>query len=144
MLFVFDRVVKIFAMSFLKVNESVAIIKKFFHITLTHNKGIAFGLFKRMPPFFLAFIGVMFLVILSIYTIKSEKSGRWQYFATGLIFIGAVSNIWDRISYGYVIDFLDFRVWPVFNFSDCYISIGVGMLVLKFLGILGKDRKEIF
>jgi len=41
-----------------------------------------------------------------------------------LIAVGALGNLWDRVAYGYVVDFLDFRVWPIFNLADSYISVG--------------------
>ena len=53
--------------------------------------------------------------------------------ALGLILGGAIGNLIDRILFGCVIDFLDFRVWPVFNIADSSITIGAGMLTLKVL-----------
>ena len=53
----------------------------------------------------------------------------------GLILGGAFSNLFDRIWYGYVIDYLDLRVWPVFNLSDTAITVGVGLFLLNSLKI---------
>ena len=52
--------------------------------------------------------------------------------AVGFIMGGALSNMIDRLRFGYVVDFLDFRVWPVFNFADSFITIGAAILMINF------------
>jgi len=56
-------------------------------------------------------------------------------FAYGLILGGALSNFLDRILYGYVIDYIDIRIWPIFNFSDLCISTGVALIIFSSLHI---------
>lgn len=51
--------------------------------------------------------------------------------AYALVIAGALGNLYDRLRYGYVVDFLDFRVWPVFNVADISISVGVGLIILS-------------
>ena len=60
----------------------------------------------------------------------------------GLILGGAIGNLIDRVRYGYVVDFLDFRIWPVFNIADCAIVIGV--IVLVYLITFDSEFQSIY
>ena len=64
---------------------------------------------------------------------KGEKPSRWTVLSSGLILGGAVGNLIDRIRIGGVIDFLDFRVWPVFNVADSCITVGAVLLAWNLL-----------
>lgn len=118
-------------MSYLQLNQSLPIIKNFLHLTHITNTGSAFGLLKG---FNLALIAVSFIVILVIfhYVKRIKQSERLLQFAVGLLLGGTIGNVIDRIFYGHVIDFIDFRVWPVFNFADSAITVSVILLVLIF------------
>ncbi|RLD16696.1 MAG: signal peptidase II, partial [Caldiserica bacterium] len=70
--------------------------------------------------------------ILFFYLLIKEKQ-KYLKLSLILILAGAIGNIIDRIIYGYVIDFIDFRIWPVFNLSDTYITIGGAIILLSFL-----------
>jgi signal peptidase II len=59
--------------------------------------------------------------------------------ALGLILAGALGNLIDRVIFGYVIDFLDFQVWPVFNLADSAITVGAVLLGLNLLSSKGKN-----
>ena len=114
----------------LPLNCSVPIIKNIFHITLVKNQGIAFGLFQKGNLFFILFTGVLIGVLLAF----SKKFITHFYSRLGFSFIlaGAVGNFVDRIKCGYIIDFLDFRVWPVFNLSDVALCMGVIFLCIQY------------
>ncbi len=108
--------------------NSAPVIKNVFHITLVHNTGAAFGIFKSYPHLFIiiAFFAAGFI----IYYLKkvraisiSEKTAFC--FITG----GILGNLIDRIRFGYVIDFIDFRIWPVFNIADSFITVGAIILL---------------
>ncbi len=60
---------------------------------------------------------------------KEKQKGLLPKLSFGLILGGALSNLFDRIFYGYVVDYIDIRIWPVFNLSDMCISIGVGLML---------------
>lgn len=128
-----DRVSKIFFSRLLELNESLIVIKNFLYFTLVHNTGIAFGLFKDGGYVFI--IIPLVLTALLVYNIyyyrNSEQLSRMYILAFSLILGGAIGNLWDRIAFGYVIDFIDFRIWPVFNIADSAITIGAAIILLK-------------
>ncbi|MFH1768350.1 MAG: signal peptidase II [Candidatus Omnitrophota bacterium] len=122
-----------FLKSYLKDNfflQSIPLIKNILHITVIPNTGAAFGVLQGCSPLLLS-IGVIFVAIL-LFMLKREKNkSAVEMAAFGLILGGAVSNIFDRIVYGFVIDYIDIRVWPVFNIADTCITIGAAILVLR-------------
>ena len=109
------------------------IIKGVFSIYLVNNTGGAFGIFRNVPYVFLIipFFVSIFIIFLLIRLNKNIKlTGHYIYdkIALSLILAGALSNFYDRLRFGYVIDYLDFKVWPVFNIADIAISTGVILL----------------
>jgi signal peptidase II len=118
------------------LRESLPIIRDYFHMTLVHNTGIAFGLFKNQGIVFII-IPVIAIILLgyNIYYYKNndENLSRLYIVAFSLILGGAIGNLIDRILFGYVIDFIDLRVWPVFNLADSAITIGALIIALKYI-----------
>ena len=130
----FDRVTKVFFSNLLSYGESIPVIKRILHFTLVHNTGIAFGLFKDQGVVFIILpVIAIGLLIFNIYYYRNnnEALSRPYIFAFSLILGGAIGNLIDRIAYGYVIDFIDLRVWPVFNIADSAITIGAGIIILS-------------
>jgi len=119
---------KLICLNFLP-GQSRPIIENIFHLTLIYNKGIAFGLFlgTALIP---VFISIMVIVLLIVSVIKIKGHDLILKIAFSLILGGAAGNLVDRIRFGYVIDFLDFRIWPVFNVADTAITIGAGLLIV--------------
>ena len=109
--------------------QSQPIIKNIFYLTLVHNKGIAFGLFRGKIVLFI-FISVIIIGLLITLFRKIRKLSLLLKVSLALILAGALGNLIDRLVFGYVIDFLDFRIWPVFNVADSAITIGAGLLVI--------------
>jgi len=116
----------------------------FFNLILIWNNGISFSIFSNS-----SLAGRILLILLTIgitsyivLLLKKEKSilNRAAFI---LIISGAIGNIFDRIRYGAVIDFLDFYIgsyhWPAFNLADIYICTGVGLIILN--SILAKRKK---
>ncbi|MEI7999147.1 MAG: signal peptidase II [Candidatus Omnitrophota bacterium] len=130
---VIDRFSKIFFSHLLDLNESLIIIKNFLYFTLVHNTGIAFGLLKDCGfVFFIVPVVLIFLLIYNIYYYRhAQELSRIYITAFSLILGGAVGNLIDRISLGYVVDFIDFRIWPVFNIADSAITIGAIIILFK-------------
>ena len=130
----FDRLSKIFFSNILTEGESLPIIYKVMHMTLVHNTGIAFGLFKGQDFVFIV-VPIIAIILLAYniyyYKYNNEKLSRLYIIAISLILGGAIGNLVDRIAYGYVIDFIDFRVWPVFNIADSAITIGAVIIALN-------------
>lgn len=113
----------------LQLNESVPIIKNVFHLTYITNTGSAFGLFKGINPFFILFSIVVIAIILYFTKIIKENEKALQL-AVGLLLGGTIGNLIDRIFHGSVIDFIDFRIWPVFNIADSAVTISIVFLVI--------------
>jgi len=129
-----DRMTKILFTSLLSFGESLPVIRKVFHVTLVHNTGIAFGLFKDQGIVFIIIpIIAIVLLVFNIYYYRQNNQAlsRTYIIAFSLILGGAIGNLIDRIIYGYVIDFIDFRIWPVFNIADSSITIGAIMIAWK-------------
>ncbi|MCM8797143.1 MAG: signal peptidase II [Candidatus Omnitrophica bacterium] len=121
-----DQFTKILAVRYLLPQQSVPIIKGIFHLTLVFNRGAAFGIFKNQIPLFI--LASLVALILIYVNLKNNRYGRFYSISLSLIASGAVGNLIDRLHLGYVIDFMDFRIWPVFNIADSAISIGTVML----------------
>ena len=136
-----DRFTKIYFSNLLSFNESWPILRGIFHITLVHNTGIAFGLFKNQGIVFIIIpLIAIVLLIFNIYYYRhnQEDLSRTYIVAFSLILGGAIGNLIDRIYLGYVIDFLDFRIWPVFNLADSAITIGAAIILLKCIPLSAK------
>ncbi len=125
-LFAADRVTKIWALDWLRERGSVAVLP-FFHFTYVENTGAAFGVGSRRNGFFVVFSAFL-LGALLLMRRRWPKDNLWLQYGSLLVAAGAVGNLYDRISYGFVVDFLDFLVWPVFNVADSCVSVGAGCL----------------
>ena len=129
-----DRATKIFFSDIMDNGETIPLINNIFHVTLVHNTGIAFGLFKDYGVVFIVIptIAIVLLVFnIYYYRQNNEALSRTYIIGFSLILGGAIGNLIDRIRFGYVIDFLDFRVWPVFNVADSAITIGAIVIAWK-------------
>lgn len=126
---VFDQITKFFALEFLKPVGRLTLINRVFDLSFVENTGIAFGLFQGHPGFWTLMItaSVLCLLIGSRYF---KNQSRAQQIAYGFILGGAMGNWVDRIRFERVIDFLDFQIWPVFNFADTFITLGVFLFIV--------------
>lgn len=128
-----DQATKVIALAALEPGKTTPVVDGVLHWTLQRNPGAAFGIFTRFPMLFtvLAF-AISIGIIASIRRIPDRVHGV----AFGLILGGAVGNLVDRIARapgvfrGHVIDFIDVRVWPVFNIADSCIVVGAALLVI--------------
>jgi signal peptidase II len=127
-----DQLSKFFISKNLTLGQSIPVIKGILHLTLVHNKGAAFGILKNQVPLFI--FTALFAIFLIYLNLRNNKHRRLYSISLSLILAGAIGNLIDRLFFGYVIDFLDFRVWPVFNVADSAITIGailLGWSILK-------------
>lgn len=129
---VLDQLTKALALKKLEPGVSIPLIKNIFHLTLVGNTGSAFGLFKNSTIIFIVVTLIAVIVILRyLFTKRVDTLARFSLF---LILGGATGNLIDRLRFGYVVDFLDFRIWPVFNIADSAITIGavlIGYSILR-------------
>jgi signal peptidase II len=136
-IFIIDYYTKSFLISTLKINEKRKIFK-FLNIRNTKNYGLIFGLFKKQMlynNFFLYSINILFLIsIFSIiyFCFKKKNSNNLSF---TLLISGALGNFFDRLKYGYVIDFFDFHCYkyhfPIFNIADISIFFSLILFIIK-------------
>jgi len=128
--YITDRVAKLFALKALHPGESIKVLPGIFHLTLVLNNGAAFGLLRDWAAFFIVISTVVVTAII-VYAWRRPITSAPLAVSLGLMLGGALGNLVDRITYGgRVVDFLDFRIWPVFNIADSAITVGVTMLIL--------------
>lgn len=140
---IIDRILKVLVTNNFVLNVRNKIIDGFFYITNCHNEGAAFSLFSG-NVLFLIFITL--IVLFLIYrTINKENVNKIGILAYGLLLGGILGNLYDRIFYGYVIDYLDFRIFnfnfAIFNLADMAIVIGA-ILLIVFEGSDNDGRKN--
>ncbi len=121
-----DQLTKFIVSSKLSLYQSMPVIKGIFCISLVHNRGAAFGLFR--DQIYLFILTALFAIILIYLSLKENKKISLYSASLGLILAGTIGNLIDRLRFGYVVDFLDFRIWPVFNVADSAITIGAILL----------------
>ncbi len=104
-----------------------------FHLTLIHNTGVAFGLLKGSG--LLVTLGTLALILWLCWFLARGSAFKGPLFTlgVGLVLGGAIGNLIDRLRVGAVIDFLDFRIWPVFNVADSCITIGAILMAWQIL-----------
>ena len=127
-----DQVSKYIVRSNMAELESIPLIRDVFHLTYVLNPGAAFGMLAYKTVFFI----VMAIVVIGgviIYNHRLDGERLVLRIALGLQVGGAIGNLIDRVRFAHVVDFLDFRVFPVFNFADTAITVGVGLLILEIL-----------
>ena len=127
-LFSLDQFIKHFVSGRFLPGEGVKILENVFHITLVHNTGIAFGLLRNKYNLSFMFF-VLGLILCALILLHGKNHSRIGKISLSLIISGALSNLFDRLRLGYIIDYLDFRIWPVFNIADASITIGVFLVI---------------
>lgn len=128
-----DRLTKILVQTNFMPGETLKVIPKIFHLTYVQNPGAAFGLMAGQTWIFV--VTAVLVVGGVVYgQFRIPRRERLTRLALGMIGGGALGNLYDRLMFTYVVDYLDFQIWPyVFNFADSMIVIGVGLLVLALL-----------
>ncbi len=134
-----DQVAKFLVRHYLELNQSVPILREILHLTHVNNTGTAFGLLENRRPLFLV-VTALVVVVIGIYYFVGRPHGRLVEGALGLELGGALGNLVDRVAFGRVTDFLDIRIWPIFNVADSAIVAGVGVLVLAMLMTYRAER----
>ena len=135
LLYLLDQLTKFFAITSLTLGKSIPIIDNIFHLTLVHNTGAAFGMFRSKPYLFVAAAIVAIFFINIVLLRRSHMLSTAEKISLYLILAGTLGNLTDRLRTGYVVDFIDLRVWPVFNLADSFITIGAVILGLSILGV---------
>ena len=134
-IFLLDRFSKIYVIYLnKKFFGSELFVSKFLNITLIWNEGIAFGLLSFNETIFYNVLTLVILFIILIIFFMLSKSYGLKKYSLLMILGGAIGNIYDRIFYRAVPDFIDFHIkdfhWFIFNVADIFITIGVLLVIL--------------
>ncbi len=123
------------------LNQSIPVWEGVFSLTYIHNTGAAFSMLTGKTAL-LALLQAAIIGFLLAYAIRKRR-GMPLLLQTALALIigGGAGNLIDRLCRGYVVDFLDFHVWPVFNVADISVVAGCGLLVAYVLFMEGRERK---
>lgn len=126
LILVLDRLTKLWALERLRPRLEIPVLP-FFHLTYVENTGIAFGMFRggNAPLIVLTAVLIVGLLWWRRRIPEDQRLARW---AVTMVVAGAAGNLYDRIAYGFVVDFMDFLVWPVFNVADSCITVGALLL----------------
>jgi len=135
-IFSLDRISKFYIILKSETNLSSSLFtSKFLNINLIWNEGIAFGLFSFNKNYLYNLLTILIVIVIFIILIMIIKSEGFKRYALSMIFGGAVGNLYDRIFYSAVPDFIDFHIkdfhWFIFNVADIFITIGVIIMILS-------------
>jgi len=134
-IFLLDRFTKLYVLSLVEINNHIDIfLTSFLNIYLVWNKGIAFGLLNfEQSEIYNLITGIITMISLAILVMIVKTKDIRVYFLS-FIFAGAIGNLFDRLYYAAVPDFIDLHVnnfhWFIFNVADIFISFGVICLIL--------------
>jgi len=133
LLLVIDIISKIIVCHSLEINKSITVINNVFNITYVRNTGAAWS-FMAGKTWLLVVISSVIIIGLLLYIKKNKPENKWEKYGYSLVLSGAIGNYLERILIGSVTDFLDFKLgnydYPIFNFADCFIVIGIGLLLI--------------
>lgn len=135
-----DQAVKLGIARTMRLGESIPVLPGIFHITYIENPGAAFGMFANQRWVFIV-AGILVVLAAGVMYRRIAETGRMVRWGAALLLGGAVGNLIDRVRLGRVIDFFDFRVWPVFNIADIGICVGVACLIYALMNDGEKERE---
>lgn len=112
----------------MEAGGTIPVVKGLLHITYVKNTGAAFGMLRDMPALFTG-ISILAAFFINIFYLSSkERLNSGEISGLCLVLAGTLGNLIDRLRLGYVVDFIDLRVWPVFNLADTCITVGAVIL----------------
>ena len=143
---VIDQITKWIASSNLEMHDPVAVMPSF-NFTLMHNYGAAFSFLSNAggwQRWFFTIVAAVISVVLVVWITRLKSNEKWLGIGLSLVLGGAIGNLIDRVSYGYVVDFIqwyyDRFYWPAFNIADSAIFVGTAILLLS--TFFTKDEQE--
>lgn len=144
-----DQYTKMLAVAHLKGQEPLVIVNGVFELLYSENRGAAFGMLQgRQGFFFLIGAVVLAAAAFAMVRMPSWKNSRYHWLKLCVIMItaGALGNMVDRVSQGYVVDFLYFSLidFPIFNVADIYVTVSAALLVLLMFFYYSEEELDIF
>lgn len=141
MIVIIDQLTKFLVTTNMTEGGGIPVIEGIFHLTFILNPGAAFGILENSRWFFIA-TAVLVLAVFFYYRRALMKEPKSVQLGIALFAGGALGNLIDRIRIGLVIDFFDFRVWPIFNVADIAICVGVGLILWSTIRVELKTTKQ--
>lgn len=127
-----DQIIKYFVSTNMFLGQSIPVLPQIFHLTYIQNPGAAFGILENQRSLFILIAAVLIVAVIYFYKKIIQLSKLFQV-GIALLFGGAIGNMIDRIFIGRVIDYMDFRIWPVFNLADIAIVSGCAIIAFNLL-----------
>ena len=132
-IFIIDQLLKLLIGFTIGLNSSICIIEDFFCISNVHNYGAAFSILYGNRVF-LVLISIFALILVYYFMLKNKSLNKMDISIYSLLIGGILGNLFDRVIYGYVVDYLDFCIFgynfPIFNLADVCIVISVGLIII--------------
>lgn len=136
-----DQIIKFFITT-LELHQKITIIQDFFYITYVRNDGAAWSILSG-NRIILILVGIFALLLIYFFLIKNKKLTNLEQISYGILTGGIIGNLIDRIIHGFVIDYLDFKIFnyyfPVFNLADIMIVTGMFLIIIQ---VLKGDKNE--
>ena len=147
-IFALDRISKLYIIKLAEINNSVDIyLSSYLNLNLVWNKGIAFGMLSFDESVIYNFITILIIIVNFIILIMIVRSNDIKCYFLIFILGGSMGNLFDRLYYYAVPDFIDFHInrfhWFIFNVADIFISLGVICLIFVELFLNKKTKNEI-
>ena len=147
-IFALDRISKLYIIKLAEINNSVDIyLSSYLNLNLIWNKGIAFGMLSFDESIIYNFITILIIIVNLIILIMIVRSNDIKCYFLIFILGGSMGNLFDRLYYYAVPDFIDFHInhfhWFIFNVADIFISLGVICLIFVELFLNKKTKNEI-
>ena len=141
---IIDQVIKVIVSNHLTESKELQVIKNIISICYTHNTGAAFSILQNQK-YLLIFLALIALVIIDRYITNLKEASKLEQISSSLIIGGIIGNLLDRIFYSSVIDYimLKFINFPIFNFADSCIVIGVIILIVLTIVDSIKRKNEV-
>lgn len=134
-----DQLLKLLVITFMQPGQSLAVVPHLIYLTYAQNPGGAFTILAHRTWLFIV-LGIILVVALIVWRIVSPVDDWRITWSTGLLVGGVLGNILDRLRTGYVTDYVDFQIWPVFNAADVFILTGVALLIWVLLTTQDNSR----
>ena len=145
-IFILDQIVKLAIGFSIPLNRSKIIIKDFFSISNVHNYGAAFSIFYG-NRILLIIVSLLALFLIYFFILRNLKNTKLEIITYSLLIGGILGNLLDRIIYGYVVDFFDFKIFgynfPVFNIADiCIVCSAILIIADTLRGYINENRSR--
>lgn len=138
-----DQLTKLIVRANMDVGDTVPVIEDVLHFTYIRNEGAAFGMLSEHRWVFMT-LSVIAIIAIGVYLFKFCKEALFTKIGLALVIGGGIGNMIDRVCLKYVVDMIDCRFidFYIFNFADCCVCVGAGMVILGFILSMVKEAKE--